>query len=65
MAHIIYEGLLERGEIASYCDIIRYFDTNDLESFYNFNDLTLLQKIRSVAKNDNLVDSDQYTIMQI
>ncbi|MGP8254153.1 MAG: HD domain-containing protein [Methanoregula sp.] len=61
MAHIIYEGLLERGEIASYCDIIRYFDTNDLESFYNFNDLTLLQKIRSVAKNDNLVDSDQYT----
>ena len=61
IAHIIYEGLLERGEIESYCDIIRYFDTGDLESFYKFNDLTLLQKIRAIAKNDHLVDDGQYT----
>jgi len=62
MAHIVYDGLLERGNIESYFDIISYFDDGDnIEGFYNFNDLTILQKIRDVAKGAiHLENGDGY-----
>jgi len=49
MANIVYDGLLERGEIESYFDILGYFDDNNLDGFYNYNDLSILQKIRDVV----------------
>lgn len=58
MANIVYEGLLERGEIESYFDILGYFDDGEnIEDFYNYNDLTILQKIRKVAKGDISLDN--------
>lgn len=62
MANIVYEGLLERGEIESYFDILGFFDDgNNIEDFYNYNDLTILQKMQDVAKgNITLENTGEY-----
>ncbi len=57
MANIVYDGLLEREQFESYFDIIRYFDDDNIEDFYNYNDLSILQKIRAVAKGDLPLDN--------
>lgn len=58
MANIVYEGLLERNQIESYFDLIDYFDNGELEKFYNYNDLGLLQKIHSVFKGEVSIENN-------
>ncbi len=62
MANIVYEGLLERNQIESYFDLIKYFDDGEIEKFYNYNDLYILQKIRLISKGEiSIENNSQYT----
>jgi uncharacterized protein len=49
MMDLIYKGLMERGKVYSYGDIVNFFDTNHVDNFLFYNDVyldTILQKIQ-------------------
>lgn len=63
MVSLVYEGLLERGELPSYIDLIQHLDSGDLDWFYQFNDLHLLEKLRCVDQGTcDVIDDLKYHV---
>lgn len=61
LASIIYKGLLERGNVYSYIDLIRTFDRGELASYYTYDDNYLMQIINDIVSNKiQLEDSDEH-----
>jgi|GEM_PF-1443743 len=50
MVSLVYEGLLERGELPSYIEIIQHLDRGELDWFYHFNDHFLLEKLKCISQ---------------
>jgi HD superfamily phosphohydrolase len=63
MVSLAYEGLLEREMLPSYINIIQHLDNEELNWFYNFNDLYLLEIIKKVSQGTcEVVDDNKYKI---
>mgnify|MGYP000913139174 FL=1 len=60
MLSLVYEGLLERNLAPSYFSLIQKFDSGDLDWYYNFNDMLIVDLLKKAIKSD--IQDDGYRI---
>ncbi|MDD1690125.1 MAG: HD domain-containing protein [Methanoregula sp.] len=55
MAERIYTGLLERGEVKSYSDLIKMFDTKKESDYLSYDDSYIFEKLKSIDDGKILI----------
>jgi len=61
MASMVYAGLLERGLVHSYFDLVNFFDTNDIDSYMNYDDSYFWNALKGITLHpEKIEDSAEY-----
>ncbi len=58
MASMVYEGLLERGFVPSYFDLIEIFDTGRIGRYMNFDDSFFWNTLKAVTSDPEKIDGE-------
>jgi uncharacterized protein len=57
MAERIYTGLLERGKVISYSDLMQFFDAKNESKFLNYDDSYIFEEMKKVENGDTELPS--------
>ncbi|MFA7207026.1 MAG: HD domain-containing protein [Saccharofermentanales bacterium] len=58
MASMVYEGLLERGLVPSYFDLIEIFDKGDIGHYMNFDDSFFWKTLKAIASDPKKIEEE-------
>jgi len=58
MASMVYEGLLERGLVPSYFDLIEIFDKGDIGHYMNFDDSFFWETLKAIASDPKKIEEE-------
>ena len=58
MANIVYEGLLERGHVPSYFDLIEIFDKGDIGHYMKFDDSFFWETLKAITSDPEKIEEE-------